>query len=336
MGSAPRVVALVSLLASSLPHVARAQSDDASRSTARDLATAGVGAFQRHAYGDASIKLEKAYRVLRVPSIGLWSARALASAGKLVQASERYREVTRLDATVGDSSVQRAAQADATRELDALTPRMPQVVVRIEGADANDVILEIDGLALSSVLVGESRPVDPGKHHFHGTRGTESINLDVILAEREVRNVVLRFKTAGAVAPAADRAVHAPASAQSLQPATDQTASQSSFGSQRTLALVSGSVGLVGVGLGAYFGLHAKSKLDEANGAGCSDTCPNAVAHSANQDAVSAGKISTIAFAVGAVGLAGGVVLWLTANPSNKPGMQVGLSAAGPSLRAIW
>ena len=63
-----------------------------------------VEELQEQRYDAASEKLERAYSVLRVPSIALWSARALEKGGKLVEASERYLEATRLDATVGDAA----------------------------------------------------------------------------------------------------------------------------------------------------------------------------------------------------------------------------------------
>src|SRR3978361_1700708 len=69
---------------------------DGSRSAARDIASAGVAAFQHNDFALASEKLEQAYRLLKVPSFGLWSARALVKTGRLVQAAERYREVVRL------------------------------------------------------------------------------------------------------------------------------------------------------------------------------------------------------------------------------------------------
>src|SRR6185369_14754613 len=73
--------------------------DPSARSAARSLGYAGVEAFERREYGPALDKLEKAFAVLRVPSIGLWSARALARLGRLVQASERYRLVGTLPTT---------------------------------------------------------------------------------------------------------------------------------------------------------------------------------------------------------------------------------------------
>jgi Tfp pilus assembly protein PilF len=80
----------------SLAGTALAEVDDATRASARQLGYAGVEEFQGGQYESARAKLEKAYRVLKAPSLGLWSARALEKLGKLVEASERYLEVTRL------------------------------------------------------------------------------------------------------------------------------------------------------------------------------------------------------------------------------------------------
>ncbi|HEY4159182.1 MAG TPA: tetratricopeptide repeat protein, partial [Polyangiaceae bacterium] len=74
-----------------LPQIAHAQAvDDATRSAARNLASAGVQAYQANDYPAARDKLERAYQVLRAPSLGLWSARALVKVGALVEAGERY------------------------------------------------------------------------------------------------------------------------------------------------------------------------------------------------------------------------------------------------------
>ena len=66
----------------------------------------GVAAYQKGDYVSARDKLERAYRVVRAPSLGLWSARALEKSGKLVEASERYLEVTRLEVKAGEAAVQ--------------------------------------------------------------------------------------------------------------------------------------------------------------------------------------------------------------------------------------
>ena len=80
-----------------------------------------------------------------MPSLGLWSARALAKLGKLVEASDRYAEVSGLPVGSGDANVQKQAQADAQVELQATQLRIPSVVIRLVGAAAGSVAVSIDG-----------------------------------------------------------------------------------------------------------------------------------------------------------------------------------------------
>lgn len=317
----------------SAPSAIWAQTDDASRSAARDLATAGVEAFQKEQFGDASAKLDKAYRVLKVPSIGLWSARALVKVGQLVKASERYREVLRLGLGEGDAAVQKQAQAEAQTELDALTPRIPRIVIKLAGATPDDTTLQVDGTPMSSALVGEMRPVDPGKHMVRGARGAETAEAEVTLNEGETRDAVLHFEgKANAPAPVA-----VPAPVAAPPPASAPPQAESSSGGSKTLAIVALGVGVVGVGVGTVFGLRAKSKLDDANDAGCSgDTCPNRGALDANDAAANAGTISTVAFIVGGVGLAAGATLWLTAGSPSRKTAALGIGPGSVRLKAVW
>lgn len=64
----------------------------AQKKLARDLAWAGVDLFNAGRFQEASEKFAAAYAIQRVPTVGLWSARALREQGKLVESSERYVE----------------------------------------------------------------------------------------------------------------------------------------------------------------------------------------------------------------------------------------------------
>jgi hypothetical protein len=66
------------------------------------------------------------------------------------------------------------------------------------------------------------------------------------------------------------------------------------------------------VGLGTVFGLMAMSKWDDAK-SGCDPTgcAPDHVDQ--GHSAATLGNVSTVAFIVGALGLAGGAFLWFTA-----------------------
>src|SRR5262245_27010829 len=113
--------------------------DEATRTAARALGTAGVEAYQAGDFAGASDKLEKAYQILKVPSYALWSARALEKRGQLVEALNRYLEASSMQIPAGEASVQQSAQADAEREGEALKPRVPRLVISVQGADPAEV-----------------------------------------------------------------------------------------------------------------------------------------------------------------------------------------------------
>jgi hypothetical protein len=92
---------------------------------------------------------------------------------------------------------------------------------------------------------------------------------------------------------------------------------------QRIGGLALAGAGVVGVGLGAFFGLRAMSKKDDA---GCDgNSCPDVESRDLYEDAQSAGNVSTIGFIVGGLAVAGGAVLYFTApKPSREEGFEAG------------
>lgn len=335
-------------LALSLAPSAWAQTtDDSSRATARDLGTAGVDAFQRGDYEASVAKLEKAFKVLRVPSIGLWSARALEKSGKLVKASERYREVGLLEISSGQASIQRQAQADAASELAALTPRLPALVVQLDGAQQADLKVAIDGVSMAAELVGERRPVDPGKHIVEASQGGKTTRAEALLKEGDTKTVVLRFAAAPAAA-AATPVSAAPAPTNAAPPATSavpaaqaESNSQdprpsSGIGTQRMAAIGVAGLGVAGIVVGSVFGLKARSKLVESNRTCTGKDCTDQAGVDLNNEAKSAATISTIGFIVGGVGLAGATALWVTGKPRDEAKTDVSLGWGSVLVKGTW
>lgn len=78
-----------------------------------------------------------------MPTLGLWSARALKASGNYVQAAERYLEVTRLEVSGGDVALQKRALVDAATELEALRPKIRSLIIEVKGAPARDVSVVI-------------------------------------------------------------------------------------------------------------------------------------------------------------------------------------------------
>lgn len=315
------LVCLASCLLSPAARAAEALDSD-TRAAARQLGYSGIEAFQAGNYREASEKLDKAYRVASVPSLGLWSARALVKLGKLVEAAERYAEVIDLKVSSGDQAVQKRAQAEAKTELAALQPRIPSLIVRLEGAAASETSVSIDGQPMATALLDQAQPMNPGAHRIEGSRGGERAAVEVTLAEGEQESALLKFDAPVAAVPA--------------EPARAEP-SPRGLGTQRTLALVAGGVGLVGVGVGTVFGLKSKSSHDEAAVYCSGSVCSDQRGVDAGQDAYSAGTVSTVAMVVGAVGLAGGAVLWLTAPRSRlEPATALGLGPGSLHVRGSF
>jgi hypothetical protein len=267
--------------------------DEPSRAEARKIGYAGVEAYQAGDFATARDRLETAYQMLRVPSLGLWSARALAKVGKLVEAEARYLEVVRLPTSVGDEAIQEQARQDARNERAELARRIPSVLVRIEGAPAAEVAVTVDGAAVPGP-VGENHLLNPGRHRIEGVRATARASAEVLVAEGERKEAVLRFAAATADAsgaPAADAGLTAPRGDGASTTAT-----------KRTVAWATIAAGGAGIVVGAVTGLLAISKKGALDDAGCvSGDCP-----SSQRDAVDSYERMRV---VSGIGLIAGVVL---------------------------
>ena len=108
---------------------------------------------------------------------------------------------------------------------------------------------------------------------------------------------------------------------------------------QRTIGLVVGGVGVVGVGIGSVFGLSAKSTYDQSSAHCNGDHC-DSTGHDFRQSAFSKATVSDIAFGVGGAALVGGVVLFLTAPKGEAPHTAVipiiGPNSGSISLARTW
>ena len=309
--------------------------DDANRGGARKLGYAGVQAYQAGDYAVASEKLEKSYHVLKAPSLGLWSARALVKLDRWVEASERYREVLRLDVSSGEAAVQKQAQADASSELEQLSPKIPSVVVRVQGAEPAEVVATIDGHAVAKDLLGEATPVNPGTHVVVGTHGAEKLTVQLVVAAGEEKQALLHFVSGAAASPTSSTA---PLSTEPSAP--NGPASDGSHGStQRILGWSSLGVGgamLIVGGVAGGLALGKKHDLDATTG--CTQ---NACEKGGGVDAKvssynSLRTVSSAGFVVGGVLAATGVVLLLTAPKSNGTGMALFVAPAAAGLRGAF
>ena len=228
--------------------------------------------------------------------------------------------------TCGDPACPQIVRDDCAARLDEVEKAQPTIVFEARDGDGHDlaaVTVTIDGQPLTERLVGRALRVDPGEHTFVFTAGDRPpVSRQFILREGERERhegIVIGTPSApAATAPASPGGPAAPAA---------ETAPSSGLGTRRIAGLVMGGVGVVGLGLGAAFGLMASSAWSDARSACGGDVSRCADPATANSDrntTTSDGAISTIGFVAGGALLAGGAVLFLLPTSSQ----------ATPSARA--
>jgi hypothetical protein len=185
------------------------------------------------------------------------------------------------------------------------------------GADLPDLIIRCDGSPVRRALWGAPIPVDPGEHAIEASAPKKKPWRAVakVLSDGDVQTVTLTRLEDATSTPA-------PTPSSASEPPTApvpavRMSEHHGLSTRRTIALVSTSVGLVGVGIGSYFGVLAIQRHGEAGGTCTALPCDSAV----NSQAASAADASTASFAVALVGLALGAFLWLgdSSASSDKP-----------------
>ncbi len=290
--------------------------DAATRGSARKLGEEGNALFDQGNYAAALEKYERADTLVHVPTLGLKAARCLEKLGRWVEASERYLGVTRMQLAADALEVHHEAQTQAAAEREALLPRIPSLVIKLSGAKEG-VSVTIDGKAVPSALIGEQQLVDPGEHRLEARLGEQVQTRTFTATEAQTSSVNLDF----AAPPPSVAAPPPPTKPAGPSPELDRGSEPGS--GQRTLGLIVGGVGVVGVAAGAVTGLMASGKRSDLEKQ-CGDDleCPP----SAWDDADSYNglrTVSTVGFIGGAVCLVAGGVLFLTApSGSATPVMQ--------------
>lgn len=315
---------MCALLASALSLLAApVRADD--RATAQRLFEEGQALFKDGRIAEACAKFDGAAALVGSPGVRLNLARCLEKVGRTASAWTRYDEALVAAERVGDN----AAATAARQGRDALEPKLTKVVISFADASAaQGVEVTRDGEKLPASVVGSEVPVDPGEHEVAARAvGFKGWSTHV--------NVAGEGATARVVIPALEREAAAAAPAGGPSPANPAEA-PSEAQRNRTLditAIATGSLGLVGLGLGTYFGLTASSKWHQANRA--DGSCQDAACPGLTQQASNSATLSTVSFVAGGVLAAAGLTLWLLA-PSGRTTEHAELRpAVGPGMAGI-
>jgi hypothetical protein len=298
----------------------RARADEAAdKAAAEALFDEGRKLMGEGKFDEACPKLEASQRL--DPGVGtlLNLADCLEKRGKTASAWAQFREASAAAHKTGSLDREEIARARA-RELEAKL-----AYLTIETWKGQRVQVTRDGSAVDEAVLGSAIPVDPGEHLISASAtGKRSWSTTVTVGEASRVSVAVPILPDEAQGPAAASSATAAA-----VPATGADSGGGSGSSSLRIAAVAvGAVGVIGVGFGIGFGVDAMSKWSDAK-AHCNPYpyC-GAEGQRLGDRAKSSATISTIAFAIGAAGIAGGLVLWLNA-PSKHSETQTAV-AFGP------
>jgi len=290
---AASLATLLTLVAAGRPVAAQEPAPTAAAQTAQDRRTAlygeGVDAATAGRWADARDRFRAALAIRSSPKVLFSLAQAEEQLGQVASAQADYRRALEGAKAAAESDVV-AASEQAQR---AIEPRVPHVRVVVSGASGAVATLDEQPIAVGSPVA-----TDPGAHRIVvSAPGTRAVTTSVAIGERQKLDVPVRLE---AVAPS-------PAGLETVPVATTRAVPW------RTIGLAMVGTGAVGLGVGAVFGFVAKSKNDQSNRSGCDGDNCTAAAAAVRHDALNAASASTVAFVVGGVLAAGGVVLWLVA-----------------------
>ena len=277
-------------------------------------------------------------------------ARQLMKSGQYAEACPKLFDSNRLDAAVGTllylgecyeksgktasawttflaaaESAHKTGQMDrarvASERANALVNKLSKISISVSTA-ARVPGLEIhrDELEVSEATWGVAVPLDagehvvvakaPGKKEWSQTVRIEAGGAPIIVEVPVLENVQVPMQQQPEVRATVTKA-----------PVADAMNGQSRGNSQRTLAYVAGGVGVLGWLVGAVAGLEAKSKQNQSVSQ-CLTSAPN-YCNQQGVDLLHTGRsyaaVANVGFAVGALGVVGGALLYFTSPSASVP-----------------
>ena len=206
-------------------------------------------------------------------------------------------------------------------KVDEATPSLVFAVKNGAGDDVTDVTVTMDGAPLLGSLDGRPVALDPGSHTFVFTaRGQLPVERTLVIHEGEKnRQETVR------VGPGAPPPEKPP-------PPAPPPSTTSAWSTQRYAGVVIAGVGVIGLGLGAAFGLVAIGEQSNEKKDCSSSACPNPGAARTEYDgATRDAAISTVSFIAGGALTLGGTALFFLA----KPSADASASTAGDTMRTL-
>jgi hypothetical protein len=291
-------------LSIAVPCFAQSATNDAA---AQKLFEEGRRLMAAGSYSEACEKFDASDKLSPAGGTVLNLAECYEKAGKTASSWAKYNEAADRASAAHRADAERFAR-DHARALDgALSYLKVRVDDKVKATPG--VSIRVDGGVIEPALWGAALPMDPGTHEVQVTapgKKAWSTHENVMANGNSIEVVVgpLNDATDGPSQPAPPLLL-------------DDADRHSSTGStQRTIGIAVAAAGVVGLGVGTFFGVRALSEHDSINCPG--QVCNTQADKDTNDKSQTAALVSTVAFVGGGVLVAGGVVLFLIAPHSEK------------------
>lgn len=303
---------LAVFLACSAPLTARAQ-DASKKAAAETLFQEGRKLLDAGNYPSACQKFLASEKLDPAPGTLLNLAGCYEKNGQTASAWATFKEAAAASHQKGRNDWEDLARQRATN----LEPTLSRLTITVTAKNAAGMTVKRNDVVVVDAELGTAIPLDPGTYDVTAEQ-----------AGRVGFHQSVDVKGAGATAtvtiPDLDEA-KGPGIVCPVGPDFHRGRTQ------RIVGLVVAGVGVVGLGIGAAFGLVAMNKENDATSHDCTGNFCNAQGVQLGKDAHSAATASTIAFTVGAVAAAAGITVYFLAPKPDKepdPSMALRVTAA--------
>jgi hypothetical protein len=323
-----RGTVIASALCAVLMVAPRAHADNESGTAAAEsLFQEGRKLMDAKRYGEACPKFAASQKL--APAIGtlLNLADCYEKNNQLASSWARFREAIALAQRLGRTSREQTARERA----DKLEPRLIKLSIL---ARSSGIEVKLDGNALEPAVLGTPIPVDAGKHTVEASaQGKKPFSTTIDVSDKSKGPTVeIPVLDDEASAPEVVNQTNERKEPRPTEPPKEE---RRTWSGQKTIGIIVAGLGIVGLGVGGYYGYRARTTWKEAQTYCSSDLQCDQDGVDLAAQAKRFGNFGTIGVAAGGALLVGGAVLFFTAPRAKSTAKRGGIERIGVSPSSI-
>jgi hypothetical protein len=277
-------------------------------------------------YSEACPKIAQSESEAPLPVTALTVGICWEKAGKLASAWTAYKAAV----DVANGAHQKKSAVAAQHAVTRIEPKLSRLTIKLPAGRPSGIEVRRDGDVVSDSDLGTAIPLDGGGHDVEvNAPGKKPWKKHVELADSG--------QSLAVDVPELEGDAPAPVAATEETPAPPPADKGSRGQTQRIAGIAVGSVGVLGVALGAVAGIEAKSTYDDAlSKCGGHPSCqPGSPGLAERTTAGNWATVSDVAFVAGGAAIVGGIVLYFTAPHGSATTVGVAPAARGTGLSLV-